>query len=114
MRPVFCKYCSKPIDDRDELITATNYARIYPYHYLCYQELEQETTTVQRVWKPLNDGLGTYIAFLMLILSGWFAFTDTLGAVGDIIAALSLYPIGLRVLSFFLYELRVPNQSGSQ
>ncbi|MYL32516.1 hypothetical protein GLW08_07060 [Pontibacillus yanchengensis] len=109
MSSIYCRYCGKEIKDRDELVTATNYFRIQPYHWRCFGKVEEETIAVTKTWKPLNGPSGTISVVLMLLLAGVMAFTDVLGEIGNLIGVLSLYPIVLRVLSYFLFESKVPD-----
>ncbi len=108
MSSVYCRYCYKDINKRDELVTATNYLRIRPYHYRCFGEVEQETIATVRSWKPMNGPMGNITFAILLIFVGVMALTNIFGEVGNLLGALALYPLILRVLSFFLYELRVP------
>lgn len=110
MNSVYCRYCYEDIKDRDELVTATNYFRIHPYHYRCFEEVEQETIATVRSWKPLNGPMGNITFVILFLFVGLMALTDVFGEVGNVLGALALYPIMLRVLSFFIYEIRVPGQ----
>jgi len=114
MTSVYCRYCYKDIKDRDELVTATNYLRIRPYHYRCFEEVEQETFATVRSWKPINGPMGNIAFVILLIFVGIMALTDVFEEIGNLLGALALYPIILRVLSFFMYELRVPVQKSEK
>lgn len=110
MESVYCRYCYKDIEEQDELVTATNFFRIRPYHFLCFQEVEQETIATVRSWKPLNGPAGNITIIVMLLLAAVMTFTNLLGEVGNLIGVFALYPILIRVLSFFIFEIRVPSK----
>ncbi|MFD2924451.1 hypothetical protein [Halobacillus naozhouensis] len=103
-----CRYCYKPIRDRDELVTASNWFRIKPYHYKCFQEVEQETKTITGTWTPINGYAGLITVLIMLALSVWMLSTNTLGQLGNLIGLLALYPVFLRVVSFAWIESKLP------
>ncbi|MFC7062717.1 hypothetical protein [Halobacillus seohaensis] len=103
-----CRYCFKEIRDRDELVTASNWFRIRPFHYRCFELVEEDTKTIAGTWKPINGRAGLVNVFLMLVLAVWMLTTGTLGVIGDLLGFLALYPILLRVLSFVLIESRLP------
>ncbi|WP_079709059.1 hypothetical protein [Paraliobacillus ryukyuensis] len=108
MKPVICKYCHKPIEKRDQLVTLSNYLQIRPYHYVCYQKVEENTKTVWKLTTPLN-GITANIRFvLLLLIAGWFLFTETYGAAGIVIAIISLYSIIFHITSYFLFDQRIP------
>ncbi|MCP3032414.1 hypothetical protein LF817_13885 [Halobacillus sp. A1] len=108
MRTQVCRYCYKEIRDRDELVTASNWFRIRPFHYRCFDLVEQETSTIAGTWKPINSRASLISVVLMLVLSVWMFATDTLGFVGDLIGLIALYPVVLRTISFVWIESRLP------
>ncbi|WP_226576564.1 hypothetical protein [Halobacillus litoralis] len=108
MNTNICRYCYKEIQDRDELITASSWFRVRPYHYRCFELLEQDTRTIAGAWTPVNGRTGLVTVVLMGILSVVMFTTDILGGIGDLIGVLSLYPVVLRILSYFIYEMRLP------
>jgi len=114
MDSVYCRYCFKDIHDRDELVTATNWFRIRPYHYRCFEEVEQETIATVLTWKPLNGPMGNITFTILLAFVGLMALTDLFGEIGNLLGALSLYPIIIRILSVFIYEVRVPLDKSKQ
>lgn len=103
-----CRWCYKEIRDRDELVTASSWFRLRPYHYQCFEKLEQETRTIAGVWKPVNGVTGSVNVFVMLILAVVLLATDLLDGVGDIIGVIALYPLFLRLLSYVIYERPLP------
>lgn len=103
-----CKYCKKEIKDRDELVTASNWFRVRPFHYRCFQKLEQETSAMWLAWTPVNGPSGNVTVLLMLVLAIWMLVTNTLGLIGDLIGILALYPILLRLISLFSIENKIP------
>ncbi|WP_101843344.1 hypothetical protein [Halobacillus sp. Marseille-P3879] len=108
MNTKVCRYCYKDIRDRDELVTASNWFRVRPYHYRCFQLLEEETSTVAGMWTPVNGRIGLITVALMLALSIWMFATNTLHFIGDLIGVLALYPVLLRVISYLFIESRLP------
>ncbi|MBN9656122.1 hypothetical protein J0K78_17735 [Halobacillus sp. GSS1] len=108
MNTNICRYCFKKIQDRDELVTASNWFRIRPYHYRCFELLEQDTRTIAGTWTPINGRVGLVTVFLMLVLSIVLLLTDLLGRIGDLVGFLALYPVLLRILSFFIFEMHLP------
>lgn len=103
-----CRYCFKEIRDRDELVTASNWFRVRPYHYRCFELLEQDTKTIAGTWNPLTGTTGLITVIVMLVLSGVMLLTNFLGLIGDLVGFLALYPVLLRVLSFIVFESRLP------
>ncbi|QAS51782.1 hypothetical protein [Halobacillus litoralis] len=109
-----CRYCYKEIQDRDELITASNWFRVRPYHYRCFDLLEQDTRTIAGAWTPVNGRAGLITVILMVIFAAVLFMTDFLGSIGDLIAILALYPIFLRIFSFVVFESRLPKYAESK
>ncbi|MBM7571621.1 hypothetical protein [Aquibacillus albus] len=108
MRCNSCHFCHKQIERRDQLIVGKRFFRIRPFHYICYNKMEQETKTPWGFWAPVNGLAGNIRAVAMIGLAIWFLASDTLEDVGDIIAILALYQVFLRLLSYFLYERNIP------
>lgn len=103
-----CHYCKKEIRDRDELVTASKWLSIRPYHYRCYDLAIQEIETIGNNEKPLNNIPNTVISIVMLVVAVYFLATAALGSVGDLLGVLSLYPISMRLVSYFRYERPLP------
>ncbi|SIS47107.1 LIM domain-containing protein [Salimicrobium flavidum] len=103
-----CHYCNKPIRDRDELVTASKWLSIRPYHYRCYNLAAQEVETIGNNEKPLNNIPNTVVSVIMLVVAIFFLMTTTLGAVGNLLGVLSLYPSIMRVLSYLRFERQLP------
>ncbi|WP_079480779.1 hypothetical protein [Halobacillus salinus] len=103
-----CRYCYKEIRDRDELVTASNWFRVRPFHYRCFELVEQEAKTIAGTWNPVNGTTGLVTVILMLVLVVVMWTTNILGGIGDILGALALYPVLLRVFSYFVFEMRLP------
>ncbi|UOR13289.1 hypothetical protein [Halobacillus amylolyticus] len=108
MNSKICRYCYKEIRDRDELVTASNWFRVRPYHYRCFEKIEEETRTIAGTWTPINGRSGLITVILMLALSLWMITTNTLGQIGDLIGLLALYPVVLRIVSYVFIESRLP------
>ncbi|MBN8237246.1 hypothetical protein JF544_18530 [Halobacillus kuroshimensis] len=108
MKSNMCRYCYKEIKDRDELVTASSWFRLRPYHYQCFEKLVQDTRTVAGVWKPVNGLTGSVNLLVMLILAVGLLGTDLLGSIGDIIGVIALYPLFLRLLSYMIFERPLP------
>jgi hypothetical protein len=109
MRHILCKYCYKEVENRDQLVTASNWFRIKPFHYVCFQEIEKETKMVWNSWTPVN-GISGNISFMLLsALSVWMLTTHTFGYAGDMLGVIALYPVALRLLSLFFIEMHIPN-----
>lgn len=108
MRAVICPYCHKPIEKRDQLISVTNLFRIRPYHYVCYQKVEQETKTIWNFWTPLNGLVGNIRLVILASLALWFLITNSLGLGGQLIGVIALYNVMIHITAFFLYERKIP------
>ncbi|MDC3413609.1 hypothetical protein NC797_08940 [Aquibacillus sp. 3ASR75-11] len=108
MSRILCKYCYNEIEDRDRLVVGSKWFQIKPFHYVCFQEIEQETEVAWNSWTPINGPAGTITFLLMLALSVWMLTTNTFGSRGKIVGIIALYPIILRLVSFFFIELRLP------
>ncbi|MEQ6376910.1 hypothetical protein RZN22_06310 [Bacillaceae bacterium S4-13-58] len=117
-KDVVCKYCNKKINNRDELVTASALFKVQPFHYVCFQKVTKETTISWTAWKPLNTVTGVISMVLMIVLSVILLGTDLLADrtkykdldLGNIIGIIALYPLLLRIISFGLYESRLPKQ----
>ncbi|MBA2174646.1 hypothetical protein H0266_06945 [Halobacillus locisalis] len=103
-----CRYCYKEIRDRDELVTASNWFRVRPFHYRCFELVEQDTKTIAGAWNPVNGRTGLVTVVLMLLLFLVMITTNILGGIGDLLGFLALYPVLLRVFSYLVYEIRLP------
>ncbi|WP_102027894.1 hypothetical protein [Salirhabdus sp. Marseille-P4669] len=103
-----CHYCKKTIRDRDELITASRRFRVKPFHYKCFQQLEEQTDSQKALWIPVNGITGNITVLLMLAVAGWMFFTDFFLHIGDFIGVVALYPVVLRIYSFLFIERKLP------
>lgn len=108
MNTNICRYCYKEIQDRDELVTASNWFRVRPFHYRCFELVEQGTRTIAGTWTPVNGRAGLVTVILMVVLALVLLATDLLGGIGDLIGLLALYPVLLRALSYFIFEIKLP------
>ncbi|WP_053217085.1 hypothetical protein [Virgibacillus senegalensis] len=108
MRLTICRYCGKPIEKRDQLVTASNWLRVRPYHFICFQEVEKESTTIYNSWTPLNGPAGNVTAVIMAGLAGWLLATDSLGMAGSLIGLLALYRVLIRLVALVGFESKVP------
>lgn len=108
MDDIICHYCHKQIRDQDELITASNKFQIRPFHYVCYEEMEEEANSQWKLWKPVNGVPGNITSVLMGILALWMFLTDTLDGIGDLIGFIALYPVYQRIISYFTIEKKLP------
>ncbi|MGJ9383505.1 hypothetical protein [Salipaludibacillus sp. CF4.18] len=109
MGPNICRYCFKEIKDRDQLITASNFFRIKPFHYVCFYELEKEVSSLWGFWKPLNGVSGNTRAIIMGAIAVWLLATESLGDIGDIIGVIALYSVIIRIMSYIFFEKKIPN-----
>ncbi|MRH44942.1 hypothetical protein GH741_20060 [Aquibacillus halophilus] len=110
MGPNICRYCYKEIKDRDELVTASNFFRIKPFHFVCFNELEKEVRTLWGFWKPLNGVSGNTRAIILAIVAAWLLFTDSLGEIGDLIGVVALYSVLIRIMSYLFFEIKISKQ----
>lgn len=110
MKAIICKYCNKPIENQDQLVSATKFFRIRCFHYVCFQQLEQEVKTPWGFWTPLNGTTGNTRFFIMLLITVWFFVTDYLNGIGDLIGAIALYSLIVRGTAYVLYERRLPKK----
>lgn len=118
MKDIVCKYCNKKINNRDELVTASILFNVKPFHYACFQKVTRETVISWTAWKPLNTATGVISMVIMLVLSIILLGTDLLADrttykdidIGNIIGIIALYPLALRIVSFVLYESRLPKK----
>ncbi|SDM78008.1 hypothetical protein [Sediminibacillus halophilus] len=108
MKPIICHYCGKPIEKRDQLVTASNWLRVRPYHYVCFEEVEKESSTIYNSWTPLNGPAGNITAAIMAVLAGWLLLTDTWGLAGSLIGFLALYRVLIRLAALIGFERKVP------
>ncbi|QTM98524.1 hypothetical protein ERJ70_03955 [Sediminibacillus dalangtanensis] len=108
MKLTICHYCGKPIEKRDQLVTASNWLRVRPYHYVCFDEVEKESSTIYNSWTPLNGPAGNITAVIMAVLSGWLLLTDTWGLAGSLIGFVALYRVLIRFAALIGFERKVP------
>lgn len=102
-----CRYCYRKIKSRDELVTAFRWMEVKPYHYVCYQELQKETTIFWKAWKPLNGWEGNTAALLLMVVAVLFLFTRIGEETGKLVGVIALYPLLLRGMSYFLFERKI-------
>lgn len=112
LEPDICRYCFKKIKHRDELVTASRWGNVKPFHYLCYQEIQKETKVSWLSWKPLNGMEGNIAALFLAAVAVWLFATDTGGTAGDIVAVISVYPLVLRLTSYVVFERKVNHFRG--
>lgn len=110
MDPNVCRYCNKEIKDRDQLVTASNFFRMKPFHSVCFKELEKEVKTLWGFWRPLNGVSGNTRAIIMGALAVWLLGTDSLEMIGDLIGVIALYSVIIRIMSYFFFERKIPKQ----
>ncbi len=108
MKPIICRYCGKPIEKRDQLVTASHWLRVRAYHYVCFEEVEKESSTIYNSWTPLNGPAGNITAAIMAMLAVWLLLTGTWGVAGSLIGLLASYRVLLRLTAFLLFERKVP------
>ncbi|UFU00394.1 hypothetical protein KO561_05455 [Radiobacillus kanasensis] len=108
MNAHICRYCRKEIKNRDQLLTGVSWFRIRPFHYVCFQKLIGDAGVIWNTWRPINTQGGTISALLMLALVIWMAVSDFRGIWGDLLGLVAFYPVLVRVLSFALYERKLP------
>ncbi|WP_077624440.1 hypothetical protein [Sediminibacillus massiliensis] len=108
MKPTICRYCHKEIKNRDELVTASNWLRIHPFHYVCFNKKDKETATIHTAWRPVNGTAGNITFLIMLVLAIWMLATNTWGIIGDLIGLVALGRVMVRVASFLWIERKLP------
>ncbi|WP_226038255.1 hypothetical protein [Aquibacillus saliphilus] len=108
MGPNICRYCYKEIKNRDELVTASNFLRIRPFHFVCFNELEKEVRTLWGFWRPLNGVSGNTRTIIMGVIAAWLLATNTLAEIGDLIGLIALYSVLVRAMSYIFFERKLP------
>ncbi|QST00601.1 hypothetical protein IMZ31_03225 [Pontibacillus sp. ALD_SL1] len=105
MKDLVCRYCGKKIEKK-QLRTAIRRLKIYPFHKECFELKEEETISIDEMWKPINQVGWTITSIALLILAIMLGVTDWLGNLGNFIGVLALYPMIIRIISYVVYETK--------
>ncbi|PEJ59020.1 MULTISPECIES: hypothetical protein [unclassified Bacillus (in: firmicutes)] len=101
-KTVHCDRCSQEIRIRGDLVTATMFFQVVPYHEDCYAKDLKGAKTLILNNQPINGFSGnflTFIAIVVFILS-FFINDETM----IYLSILSAIPIIYRLYSFIIYE----------
>lgn len=104
-KTILCKACKTPIKYHDDLVTATIFFEVYPFHHYCYvQDLKGPRTIILNN-KPINGSANTFrVASLSFFAILWAIFASS-----DIkwVAIVVLPIIIYRLHSYFSFERHV-------
>ena len=111
---VLCRYCNRPLMQKDELITAFYLGRIRPYHKKCRAELLKSPKGFFAAHDiSLNGTYGNVLTSISLVVVLCLTFIlifkfegfDEGGVI--IVLALFSYPLLLRATSYFCFEKKI-------
>ncbi|MCD5324830.1 MULTISPECIES: hypothetical protein [Pontibacillus] len=105
MKDLICRYCGKKIE-KDQLRTAIRRMKMVPFHKECFELQEEETISMNEMWKPVNQTGWTITSGAMLLFAITMAMTEWLGNIGDLLGVFALYPVIIRFISLVVYETR--------
>ena len=99
---VTCDKCLKEIKIRGDLVTATMFFEVIPYHEDCYANDLKGAKTLFLNNQPINGFSGNFLAFLAIIICivSFFIEDETM----IFLLILSLVPIIYRLYSFVIYK----------
>lgn len=106
-KPVFCDHCKKPIEDKDELVTATYYFRIKPFHFRCFEKYIKHSAHGAFTYRQINGTTGNISFLLTIVLAlivtviGQYSWIRLFGIL------ILTYSLTNRLLSYVLYENRL-------
>jgi hypothetical protein len=101
-KTVYCDKCQKEIKVRDDLVTATLFLEVVPYHTDCYARDLKSARTLFLNNQPLNGFLGNFGLLLVTIMAiGWLFFAENSS---KWLSLLAVIPIGYRLYSYLIYE----------
>jgi hypothetical protein len=99
---IYCDKCLKEIKVRGDLVIATSFFEVFPYHEDCYAKNIKGAATVLLNNQPLNGFSGNFLAivgFILLIVS-LFVKDDLM----ILVSIISTIPIIYRAYSYFVFE----------
>lgn len=105
-KPIFCEHCHKPIEDKEDLIVASLFFRIKPYHFFCYGNEVRGARSVFLTSHPLNGGTGM-ISYLLLILLTAALFLFTNNFIKYIALIYLIIETSLRIFAFVKFTRKI-------
>jgi hypothetical protein len=101
-KTVYCDKCAKEIEVRDDLVTATLFFEVVPYHSECYARDLKGARSFFLDNQPLNGFSGNFGFILVTIIAiGWLFFAENPSKWFSLFA---IIPIGYRLYSYLIYE----------
>jgi hypothetical protein len=101
-KTVYCGKCGNEIKVRDDLVTATLFLEVVPYHTGCYARDLKSVRTLFLDNQPLNGFSGNFGFILVTIMAiGWLFFAENSS---KWLSLLAIIPIGYRLYSYLIYE----------
>ena len=99
---IICERCHGEISNPNELVTATVVFQVVAYHNDCYVHDLKGPKTILLANEPINSFSWNLTFFVMIIASVlWLIFAEESL---KWLALIGLFPIGLRLVSYFRYE----------
>ncbi|MFZ3577958.1 hypothetical protein [Virgibacillus sp. DJP39] len=101
-KAVYCDKCLLEIKVRDDLVTATIFFEVVPYHEECYSKDLKGAKSLFLTNQPINGFSGNIIILVIIAL----AITWAIVAEGPmkLLSAAGLIPIISRIYSYVIYE----------
>ncbi|MFD4706696.1 hypothetical protein ACFWM3_17765 [Gottfriedia sp. NPDC058432] len=101
-KTVYCDRCLKEIRIRGDLVTATMFFQVVPYHEDCYAKDLKGVKTLFLNNQPINGFSGNFLSFLAFAICIATFFIDDHSMIYLLI--LALIAIMYRLYSFFIFE----------
>ncbi|PFH82558.1 hypothetical protein [Bacillus sp. AFS088145] len=101
-KEIHCDRCLKEIRIRGDLVTATSFFKVVPYHEDCYARDIKGAMTLFVNNQPINGFSGNFLTFLAIII--FFVSLFVKNDMMFIITIMSGINILYRFYSYFVYE----------
>lgn len=102
-RPIICEQCHKVIEEKEDLVTASIFFRVKPYHYFCYGKDVRGARSVFFTNHPLN-GISGHISYLLALLMTVALFLFTKSFIKYIALVYLITETGLRIYAYCTYS----------
>lgn len=102
-KPIICEQCHKVIEEKEDLVTASIFFRVKPYHYFCYGKDVRGSRSVFFTNHPLN-GLSGTISYLLTFLMTVALFLFTEGFIKYIALVYLITETSLRIYAYYTYS----------
>ncbi|WP_407270210.1 hypothetical protein [Radiobacillus sp. PE A8.2] len=104
-RTVYCTKCLKEIRVRDDLVTATSFFIVDPYHTACYAEDLKGAKTLFLSNEPINGFAGNFVTIVALL--AFIVILLIYDSPFKWLSAAALIVVGYRIYSYIVFERHI-------